>query len=136
MVGHLSVYGTDDVNGFAALSVAIAPQHHGTYASMEAVALFANYTFACTPLRKLYLHVPEPNMCSFRSAIGFLLEPEGILRRHMFMAGEYIDVRLLALYRDAALSLVPLLLGNGRDRAELVDAFKKSSRDHSDDRRS
>lgn len=56
---------------------------------------------AAYDLRKLYIEALEPSFDMFQSAVGPYLVEEGRLVQHQWYGDKYVDLHVLALYRDA-----------------------------------
>lgn len=97
-------------DGYAYVSVVAMDEVHGTGLVAEGALVGANYAFTTWPFRKLYLEVAMPNYPAFRSGLDRFFVEEGRLRRHVFMAGEYHDMLILAVHRERWAELAPVYL--------------------------
>ena len=108
-------------NRFAYLSVMADPRTHGTGLAMHGAALFVNYVFSVFDLRKLYAESLDPSFRRFKSGLGRYFHQEGCLRGHEYLDGEYVDMHLLAMYREdwrvIRESVLPRLVGPRRHAA-------------------
>ncbi len=100
LLGTLALYDADFRNGHGKIAVAFVPGISGGSA-LEASELFIDYLFHAFPLRKVYADALELNLVNFRSVIGSPFAEEGRLRSHQYVEGDYRDLVLLALYRQA-----------------------------------
>lgn len=100
-VGFVMLYDVDLVHGWGYLGAArFMDGVMGSALFIEGFAAFLDLSFKLAPLRKVYFEVPEYNLDTFQSAIGPLLEVEGVLREHRFFASQLWDVHVLAIRRD------------------------------------
>ncbi len=67
---------------------------------LEAMLLFVNFLFEEFGFIKLYSHVIDYNLDTFRSVVGRWMECEGVLRDHERHGGRRCDLHILALWRD------------------------------------
>jgi len=95
-------------DGFAYLSVVGRPDVQGSGLVLEGAVLAFHYAFTTWPFRKLYLEANEQSHARFASGAERLFREEGRLRGHVFRAGRYLDVLLLAVYRDTWAREAPL----------------------------
>jgi RimJ/RimL family protein N-acetyltransferase len=98
-LGLVSITSPNLRDGFCYLSAVGTPTAQGTGLIAEGVLLAFNYAFATWPFRKIYMEVSEVSYPAFRTGLGRFFVEEGRLREHVFWAGRYHDVRILAVYR-------------------------------------
>ena len=72
--------------------------------------LGVHYAFSTWPFRKLYMEATEKNLQSFRSGRQRFFSEEGRLRQHAFFDGHYMDLAILAIYRETWRELAPRYL--------------------------
>ena len=87
-------------NGTAELGILIGPEYHGNGYGTEASRLLINHAFEQLRYHKIKTRVVESNQKSARvwEKLGF--EQEGTLREHVFLDGEYRDMKLFGLIED------------------------------------
>jgi RimJ/RimL family protein N-acetyltransferase len=100
VVGLFSVTGFDHTNRHAALSILLGRRLVGSGLGVEAMALGINFTFASTPLRKLYGQVPAYNFDQFASGSAKFFEVEGRLAEHEYFQGTYWDMFIISVTRE------------------------------------
>ncbi len=100
-IGRCAYNSVDHKNRFCFIGIMINHKRfqnkgHGT----EALSLLINYIFNELNLRKIYLKVFASNERAIHvyKKLGF--EVEGVLKKHLFRNGEYIDDLIMAKYRD------------------------------------
>ncbi len=71
-----------------------------------------NYAFLTWPLRKVYMESTADDYRQFASGLGSFFVEEGRLRQHVFWNGRYIDMVILAVYREVWAREAPDLLKN------------------------
>jgi len=99
-VGYTNLYDADLSLGHCYVGGAMRTDRIGSGLGIEGVGLTINYAFQTWRFRKLYAGVTEASARYFSSTLGSLLREEGRLRQHLFFAGEYWDLVIMALYRD------------------------------------
>lgn len=92
-------------DGFAYLSALGAPEAQGSGIIAEGALLGFHYAFLTWPFRKMYLEANDDSYQFFRSGLDLVFAEEGRLRQHTFWNGRYVDVVILAVYREAWVSL-------------------------------
>jgi RimJ/RimL family protein N-acetyltransferase len=101
-LGTLWLYDLSRRDGFAFLSVYVAPRCRGRGVGPEAVALVLQYILGDLCLHKIYADVYAQNLASVSCLQGdFVLE--GTFRGHRLVGGNRLDVLRFAAHRDAAL---------------------------------
>lgn len=100
-IGGCSLHNIDRTSRTAELGIGIGERKYwGKGYGREIVCLLLDYGFRILNLHKIALRVKSTNeraIRSYRSA-GFV--EEGRLRRHLWSAGEYVDVVLMGVLRD------------------------------------
>lgn len=99
-LGLVAVTSANFRDRFAYLSALGAPSVQGSGLIAEAVLLAFHYSFLTWPFRKIYMEATEQSFQRFRSALGTFFHEEGRLREHAFWNGRYLDVLILAVYRE------------------------------------
>lgn len=99
-MGLISGYSADTANGTAYLSILMRPRVGASLWTLEALAIFLNYSFAHFNIRKFYAETTELSFPSFASGEGTLFETEGVLRQHHYFNGRYWDTYILAFWAD------------------------------------
>lgn len=97
-------------DGVAYLSAVGVPAAQGSGLIAEGALLGFHYAFAAWPLRKIYMEATEESLDAFRSGLDVLFHEEGHLRQHTFWGGRYLDVFILAVYRETWARLAPAVL--------------------------
>lgn len=109
-VGLVTAYDADFRNGTARVALLLDRSLHGEGWPLEALALFVNYVFRTWPLRKLYAEVAPHVLQQFATGIGGLVREEGRLIAHEYVGGEWCDVVIVSLFRDAWEAAAPAIL--------------------------
>ncbi len=65
------------------------------------IILMIDYAFRTWPFRKLYGELPSYNYESIVGSIGTPVVEEGRLKDHMYFDGNYYDMHIIAIYREA-----------------------------------
>jgi RimJ/RimL family protein N-acetyltransferase len=98
--GLVAITSANFRDGFAYVSALGLPAAQGPGLLIEAVLLAFNYAFLTWPFRKIYMESTEDSFQFFRSGLGRFFQEEGRLREHSFWNGRYVDVLILAVYRE------------------------------------
>jgi [ribosomal protein S5]-alanine N-acetyltransferase len=104
-VGLIQCFAADHVNRHAHIALVIDPALHRRAWHLEATGLFVSYIFEIADFRKLYGEAIDFNLKAYASGLrdndlAPVLVEEGRLRKHVYVAGVYRDLIVLALYRD------------------------------------
>lgn len=99
LIGLVSLYAADDVNGHARLALIVRPDLRGQAWPMEGVTLFIDHVFSAFPYRKIYAEVTESAYDQFGAGSGRVFEVEGRLIEHQWTGGAYEDMYVLAIHR-------------------------------------
>lgn len=110
-VGLVAVTSPDFRNGFAYVSAIGRPETQGTGLMAEAAFLAFHYAFSTWPLRKLYMEATEDSFRAFEGGLDDFFREEGRLADHVFWNGRYVDMVILAVYRETWSRLAPRMLG-------------------------
>ena len=109
-LGLVAVTSPDFRNGFAYLSALGTPESQGRGLIAEAAFLAFHYAFSTWPLRKLYMEATDDSFQAFGSGLGELFQQEGRLVDHVFWNGRWVDMVIVAVYRDTWARLAPAML--------------------------
>jgi RimJ/RimL family protein N-acetyltransferase len=99
-LGLVAITSPNFRDGFAYVSAIGAPNAVGPGLIAEAVLLAFHYAFLTWPFRKIYMEASEDSLMFFRSGIGKWFEEEGRLRAHTFWNGRWVDVAIMAVWRE------------------------------------
>jgi RimJ/RimL family protein N-acetyltransferase len=99
-LGLAAVTSANFRDGYAYLSALGAPEGRRLGLVAEGTLLAFHYAFSTWPFRKLYMEASEESLEAFRSGLGQFFVEEGRLREHSFWNGRYLDVTILAVYRE------------------------------------
>jgi RimJ/RimL family protein N-acetyltransferase len=99
-LGLIAITSPNFRDGFAYLSAIGVPEVQGAGLIAEGIALGFNYAFNAWPFRKIYMESTEESYQGFKSGIGRFFVEEGRLREHVFWNGHYMDLLILAFYRE------------------------------------
>ena len=119
-VGLVAITSPDFRNGFAYVSALGLPETQGSGLIAEAAFLAFHYAFTTWPLRKVYMEATEDSFRAFENGLDDFFREEGRLVDHVFWNGRYVDVVILAVYRETwsrlAQRMVPLLTRRAEER--------------------
>jgi RimJ/RimL family protein N-acetyltransferase len=104
-------------DGFAYISALGAPEIQGRGLIAQGVMLCFHYAFTTWPFRKIYMESSDESYRAFESGLGRYFTEEGRLREHVFWNGSFMDIRILAVYRETWQKLAPLMLMRMRAQA-------------------
>ena len=100
-LGLVVAYGADLANRTVRFGIVLDPQFHSVGWPLEAAALFIDYLFETSDVRKLYSEAVDYNLAPYQSALDHgLVHMEGCLKEHVYSAGAYRDYYMFAIYRD------------------------------------
>jgi RimJ/RimL family protein N-acetyltransferase len=111
-LGLVAVTSPNFRDGFAYLSALGAPEAQGRGVIAEGAMLGIHYAFLTWPFRKIYMEATEESYQAFRRGLGVFFEEEGRLREHTFWNGRYVDLAILAVYRETWSRRSPDLLNH------------------------
>jgi len=97
-------------DGFAYISALGSPEIQGRGLIVEGVVLCFHYAFTTWPFRKIYMESSDESYRAFESGLGRYFTEEGRLRGHVFWNGRFMDIRILAVYRETWQQFAPLML--------------------------
>jgi RimJ/RimL family protein N-acetyltransferase len=109
-LGLVAVTSPNFRDGFAYISALGAGAVQGSGLIAQGVMLAFHYAFLTWPLRKIYMESTDESYRAFASGQGRLFTEEGRLRQHVFWNGRFMDLRILAVYRETWQQLAPLWL--------------------------
>lgn len=99
-LGLVAITSPNFRDGFAYVSALGTTAAQGSGLVLEGVLLGFHYAFSTWPFRKIYMEATEGSFQAFKSGLGDLFAEEGRLRAHTFWNGRYLDLVILAVYRD------------------------------------
>jgi RimJ/RimL family protein N-acetyltransferase len=99
-LGLVAITSPNFRDGFAYLSALGLPTVQGSSLIVEGVMLGFNYAFLTWPFRKIYMEAAEESYTEFKSGLGRFFSEEGCLRQHTFWNGRFMDLVILAVYRE------------------------------------
>lgn len=106
-LGLVAITSPDFRNQFAYVSALGAPETQGTGLIAEAALLAFHYAFDTWPLRKVYMEATDDSFQAFRGGLGDLFVEEGRLAGHVFWNGRWVDMVIVAVYRETWSRLAP-----------------------------
>lgn len=106
-LGLVAITSPNFRDGFSYISVLGMEEAQGSGLVMEGVLLGIHYAFCTWPFRKIYMEATESSYRMFRSGIGRYFDEEARFRQHAFWNGAYMDVVILALYRETWARVAP-----------------------------
>lgn len=109
-VGLVAVTSPDFRNGFAYVSALGTVETQGSGLIAEAALLAFHYAFSTWPFRKLYMEATDDSFRAFAGGLGELFREEARLVDHVFWNGRYVDLVIVAVYRETWSRLVPRML--------------------------
>ncbi len=109
-LGLVAITSPNFRDGFAYLSVVGSPKAQGVGLVAEAALLCFHYAFTTWPLRKIYMESTEESYKGFSSGLNRFFQEEGRLRQHSFWNGTYMDLLILAVYRETWAHHAPRML--------------------------
>jgi RimJ/RimL family protein N-acetyltransferase len=128
LLGVVAITSPNFRDGYAYLSAIGTPEAQGSGLIAEGALLGYNYGFTTWPFRKIYMEATEDSYAAFRSGLGRYFREEGRLRQHAFWNGRYVDVLILAVYRQTWVEHQSRVMGRlGAQRAAATAAPDRSS---------
>lgn len=100
LVGLVELFGLDEPNGHAQLSVAAFEGFTTSGLVVEAVALFLDEVFWRFNLRKVYAMLSDSSMAECGSMLDRFFDLEGRLAGHVFIKGRYEDIHITSMTRE------------------------------------
>jgi RimJ/RimL family protein N-acetyltransferase len=117
-VGLVAITSPDFRNGFAYVSALGLPETQGSGLVAESAFVAFHYAFTTWPLRKVYMEATEDSFRAFETGLGDFFREEGRLVDHVFWNGRYVDMVILAVYRETWSRLAPRMVRLLTRRAE------------------
>jgi len=108
-VGLVAVTSPDFRNGFAYVSAVGEPEWQGSGLLVEAAFLVFHYAFNTWPFRKIYMEATDDSFQAFKGGLRELFREEARLVDHVFWNGRYVDMVIVAVYRETWERQVPRL---------------------------
>jgi RimJ/RimL family protein N-acetyltransferase len=99
-LGLVAITSPNFRDGFAYISALGPTETQGLGLIAEGVLLGFHYAFSTWPFRKIYMEATEESYQAFKSGLGRFFVQEGQLKEHIFWNGRFIDLLLLAVYRE------------------------------------
>lgn len=120
--GLMAITSPNFRDGYAYVSALGSSEAQGSGLVVEGVILGFNYAFTTWPFRKLYMEATDASYSAFKSGLDRFFSEEGRLRKHSFWNGSFVDLVILAVYRETWARHAPVLLkrlgaGSGEKRA-------------------
>jgi RimJ/RimL family protein N-acetyltransferase len=109
-LGLVAITSPNFRDGFAYSSALGLLEAQGTGLIAEGVLLGFNYAFMTWPFRKIYMEATEESYQAFKSGLGRFFTEEGRLRKHSFWNGRFMDLLILAVYRETWARYAPVFL--------------------------
>ncbi len=109
-LGLVAITSPNFRDGFAYTSAVGLPEAQGAGLIAEGVLLGFNYAFMTWPFRKMYMEATEESYRAFKSGLGRFFSEEGRLRNHSFWNGNFMDLLILAVYRETWARYAPVFL--------------------------
>jgi RimJ/RimL family protein N-acetyltransferase len=109
-LGLVAITSPNFRDAFAYISALGTSEAQGSGLIMEGVLLGFHYAFSTWPFRKIYMEATEGSLQAFKSGLNDFFVEEGRLREHVFWNGRYLDLVILAVYRDLWVQRAPVYL--------------------------
>jgi RimJ/RimL family protein N-acetyltransferase len=119
-LGVVAITSPNFRDGFAYLSALGTPDMHGRGLVAEGALLGFHYAFLTWPFRKIYMEATEDSYRAFRSGLGMFFTEEGRLHEHTFWNGRYVDMLILAVYRETWSRLATKMLDHFQGKRRKV----------------
>ena len=97
-VGNCSLDGIDWVNRNAHFNVNIGVKEYRSIHFLDVLNVMADYAFNTLNLHKLSGGAEIPGILELHERLGW--KKEGVLRKHLFREGEYVDLVLFSLLHE------------------------------------
>jgi RimJ/RimL family protein N-acetyltransferase len=105
LIGLVELFGVDEANGHAQISVAAFEAYRASGLIIEAAALFLDEVFWRFNLRKVYAMLSDSSMAEIGSMLDGFFKLEGRLSDHVFLNGRLESVHITSIGRDAFAAL-------------------------------
>jgi RimJ/RimL family protein N-acetyltransferase len=99
-LGLIAITSPNFRDGFAYISALGPTEAQGLGLIAEGVLLGFHYAFTTWPFRKIYMEATEESYQAFKSGLGRFFVNEGQLKEHVFWNGHFMDLLILAVYRE------------------------------------
>lgn len=109
-LGLVAITSPDFRNGFAYVSAVGTVESQGSGSIAEAALLAFHYAFSTWPFRKVYMEATDDSFQAFAGGLGELFREEARLIDHVFWNGRWVDLVIVAVYRDTWSARVPRML--------------------------
>lgn len=126
-LGLVAITSPNFRDSVAYVSAVGVPAVQGTGLIAEGVLLGFHYAFSAWPFRKIYMEATEESLEAFRTGLGILFSEEGRLREHTFWNGRYLDVCILAVYRETWARHAPEILGRLHGEGPVESAAREAT---------
>jgi hypothetical protein len=113
-LGIVAITSPNFRDGFAYMSALGSAEAQGSGLIVEGALLGFNYAFVTWPFRKIYMEAIEASYEAFNSGLGRYFSEEGRLRGHSFWNGRFMDLVILAVYRETWAHHAPRILSRLR----------------------
>lgn len=100
-VGNINLCGIDQKNGKFSFSIYILPEYRGNGYGKKALRLIMTYCFEELRMHKMISRVNDGNVASAVLMRSVGCHVEGVLRHEVYYHGEYVDVILFGVTKDA-----------------------------------
>lgn len=101
LIGQCALFALNDVDRTAEMGITIGDQAYwGRGYGRDAVRALLEYGFRYRNIRKIWLRVWGNNERGIRAYLACGFVEEGRLRRHVWSAGEYVDLVYMGVLRD------------------------------------
>ncbi len=97
VVGRCGMFDEDPLARHAEVGIALAAEARGRGYGTDAMRTLVGFLFTCRNLQRIHLETLADNAAALASyrKVGFV--QEGVLRRHAFLRGEYVDAVVMGL---------------------------------------
>jgi RimJ/RimL family protein N-acetyltransferase len=109
-LGLVAVTSPNFRDGFAYISALGPTEAQGLGLIAEGVLLGFHYAFSTWPFRKIYMEATEESYKAFKSGLDRFFVQEGQLREHVFWNGRFMNLMILAVYRETWARQAPTVL--------------------------
>lgn len=99
-LGLVAITSPNFRDGFAYISALGPTESQGLGLIAEGVLLGFHYAFSTWPFRKIYMEATDESYHAFSSGLRRWFVQEGQLKEHVFWNGRFMDLLILAVYRE------------------------------------
>jgi RimJ/RimL family protein N-acetyltransferase len=100
VAGLVVAYNPDFRNDTVHVGIVLDPAYQRKAWPLEGLALFVDYVFTMWRFRKIYFESPASVISEMALSLETYTRREGVLVGHEFLAGSYVDLHILALWRE------------------------------------